>query len=75
VACLCLASDSGVLHPDSRGQSYPNVAGHHPAGRLLWVGNPPPEALQTAEACPDTSELEFRLDVLHTTQDAHIEVC
>jgi hypothetical protein len=26
-----LASDSGMLHPDSRGQSYPNVAGRHPA--------------------------------------------
>jgi hypothetical protein len=35
------------------GQSYPNKAGHHPAGRLPWVGDPPPEALQTAEACPD----------------------
>jgi hypothetical protein len=46
VGRLCLASDSGMLHPDSRGQSYPNVAGHHPTGRLLWVGDPPPEALQ-----------------------------
>jgi hypothetical protein len=25
------ASDSGMLHPDSRGQSYRNVAGHKPA--------------------------------------------
>jgi hypothetical protein len=53
VGRLCLASNSGMLHPDSRGQSYPNVAGHHPAGRLPCVGDPPPEALQTAEACPD----------------------
>jgi hypothetical protein len=29
VGRLCPASDSGMLHPDSRGQSYPNVAGHH----------------------------------------------
>jgi hypothetical protein len=43
----------GMLHPDSHGQSYPNVAGHHPAGRLPWVGDPSLEALQTAEACPD----------------------
>jgi hypothetical protein len=49
VGHLFLASDSGMLHPDSCGQSHPNVAGHNPAGRLLWVGDPPPEALQTAE--------------------------
>jgi hypothetical protein len=54
VGRLCLASDSEMLHPDSCGYSYPNVVGHHPAGRLPWVGDPPPEALQTAEACPDT---------------------
>jgi hypothetical protein len=57
VGRLCLASDSGMLHPDSRGQSYSNVAGHHPAGRLPWAGDPPPEALKTAEACPDTFPL------------------
>jgi hypothetical protein len=38
VGHLCLASNSGMLHPDTRGQSYPNVAGRHPAGRLPWVG-------------------------------------
>jgi hypothetical protein len=48
------------------------VAGHHPAGRLPWVGDPPPEALKTAEACPDTSELEFRLDALRATQCPHV---
>jgi hypothetical protein len=46
-ASLCLDSDSGILHPDSREQSYPNVAGHHPAGRVPWVGDRPLKALQT----------------------------
>jgi hypothetical protein len=31
---LCLASDSGMLHSDSRGQSYGSVTGAPSAGRF-----------------------------------------
>jgi hypothetical protein len=62
------------------------VAGHHPTGRLPWVGDDTGvEDMKTGIRDVITTinrgmlaqiweKLEFRLDILRATQGAHIEV-